>query len=63
MLKIKPKENYKLLGTYPVITLNKNKVYRAIIAINQPDYKKTGLVFCNDILLNKTEYTIIKKEG
>ena len=59
-MNIKPKENYRLLGTYPVITLNKNKVYKAIIATNQPSYKENGLVFCDDILLNKNEYTIIK---
>ena len=62
-MKIKPKENYRLLGTYPVITLNKNKVYKAIIATNQPNYKENGLLFCDDILLNKNEYTIINKKG
>ena len=59
-MNIKPKENYRLLGTYPVITLDRNKVYKAIIATNQPNYKENGLVFCGDILLNKNEYTIIK---
>ena len=54
-MKIKPKENYRLLGTYPVITLNKNKVYKAIIATNQPNYKEKGLVFCDHILLDKNE--------
>ena len=61
-MQVKPKENYRLLGTYPVITLNKNKVYKAIIATNQPDYKEKGLVFCDDILLNKNEYTIINRK-
>ena len=59
-MKIQPKENYELLGTYPVIKLDKNKVYNAVIADNQPDYKKKGLVFCGSILLNKSEYKIIK---
>jgi len=59
-MKIKPKENYKLLGTYPVITLDKTKVYDGVIAINQPDYKKKGLVFCGDILLSKEEYIIVE---
>ena len=59
-MRIQPKENYRLLGTYPVITLDKNKVYDGIIATNQPNYKKKGLVFCGDILLNKSEYIIIK---
>jgi|TARA_R110000744_G_scaffold181079_3_gene300127 hypothetical protein len=60
-MKIKPKENYRLLGTYPVITLNKNKVYKVIKATNQPNYKENGLVFCDNILLNKNEYTVIKE--
>ena len=59
-MRIQPKENYRLLGTYPVITLDKTKVYDGIIATNQPNYKKKGLVFCGDILLNKSEYIIIK---
>ena len=59
-MRIQPKENYRLLGTSPVITLDKNKVYDGIIATNQPNYKKKGLVFCGDILLNKSEYIIIK---
>jgi len=59
-MKIKPKENYKLAGTYPKIVLDKNKVYDGVIATNQPEYKKKGLVFCGDILLNKSEYKIIK---
>ena len=62
IMKIKPKENYKLLGTYPVITLDKTKVYEGVIATNQPDYKKKGLVFCGDILLSKEEYTIVEKQ-
>ena len=61
-MNIKPKENYRLLGTYPVITLDRNKVYKAIIATNQPNYKENGLVFCDDILLNKNEYTIITRK-
>ena len=59
-MRIKPKENYRLLGTYPVITLDKTKVYEGITATNQPNYKEEGLVFCGDILLNKDEYTIVK---
>jgi hypothetical protein len=62
-MKIKPNENYKLVGTYPKIVLDKNKIYDSVTATNQPNYKKKGLVFCNDILLNKSEYTIIKSRG
>jgi hypothetical protein len=57
-MKIKPKLNYNLLGTK--IRLNKNKIYNGIIATNQPNYKKAGLIFVNEILLNKKEYKIIK---
>ena len=56
-MKIKPKKNYKLLGTS--ISIDKTKVYNAIIATNQPNFKEKGLVFCGDILLNKNEYNII----
>ena len=58
-MKIKPNENYKLMGTYPVITLDKNKVYDGIIATNQPDYEEKGLVFCGDILLERGEYEVV----
>ncbi len=56
-MKVKPKENYKLLGTS--IVLNKDKIYNAVIAINQPNYKEKGLIFVNEVLLNKKEYIII----
>ena len=41
--KVRPKENYKLLGTNAV--LNKNLVYLAIDATNQPNWKTGGLIF------------------
>jgi hypothetical protein len=58
-MKIKPKYNYRLLGSYPVITLDNTKTYEGVTATNQPNYKKKGLVFCEDILLNKSEYKIV----
>ena len=57
-MRVKPKLNYQLLGTS--IRLNSKKVYRATIASNQPDYKKQGLIFVRGILLDKTEYMIVK---
>jgi len=54
-MQIKPKENYYTI-TYPIIRLDKTKVYEAVIATNQPDYKEKGLVFCGDLLLNNNEY-------
>ena len=56
-LLIKPKENYKLLGTG--IRLNKEKVYKATLATNQPNYKKLGLIFADDVLLNRDEYEVV----
>ena len=57
-MKIKPNKNYHSLGTN--IMLNKNLTYNGIIATNQPNYKKEGLIFVNEILLNKKEYKITK---
>ena len=62
-MKIKPKENYKLLGTD--IKLSKRHWYRAIDATNQPEWKEKGKVFAllggsysNDsFLLERGEYT------
>lgn len=58
-MKVKPKRNYHLLGTN--IKLNKSKIYKGIKATNIPNYKKEGLIFVNEILLNKSEYIIISK--
>jgi len=66
-MKVKPKLNYKLMGTN--IKLDKNKTYNYITAINQPDYKKEGKIFILEngnnknsfgFLLNKKEYEVIK---
>ena len=43
------------------IKLNKSKIYKGIKATNIPNYKKEGLIFVNEILLNKSEYIIISK--
>lgn len=56
-MEVKPKENYKLLGTS--IELDKERVYDAVKATNQPNYKQEGLIFVNDILLNKNEYVVV----
>ncbi len=53
-MKVKPNENYKLLGTN--ITLDKNREYVAFWATNQPAWKERGLIFVEDILLEKGEY-------
>ena len=56
-MRVKPNKNYKLLGTS--IELDKEKVYDAVKAINQPNYKQEGLIFVDDILLNANEYIVM----
>ena len=63
-MKIKPKENYSVLGYG---SLNKDKTYSAVIAYNQPDYVKEGKIFVEsnkdlkiELLLKKGEYEQIK---
>jgi len=57
-MKVKPKLNYKLYTTE--LKLDSTKIYKAEIATNQPDFEKQGLIFVNEILLNKDEYIIIE---
>jgi hypothetical protein len=64
MMKIKPRENYSVLGYG---SLNKDKTYSAVIAYNQPDYVKEGKIFVEanedlkiELLLKKGEYEQIK---
>ena len=59
-MKVKPLLNYRF-ANYPKSTsLNKNKVYDGVIAINQPKYKERGLIFINDMLLDKNEYGVVE---
>ena len=59
-MRIRPKEDYKLLGTS--VVLDKNKVYPASIATNQPDYQQNESIFVyyddhgGSMLLHKGEY-------
>jgi|TARA_R100001079_G_C4361571_1_gene115268 hypothetical protein len=64
MMKIKPRENYSVLGYG---SLNKDKTYSAVIAYNQPDYVKEGKIFVEsnkdlkiELLLKKGEYEQIE---
>ena len=57
-LTVKPHDDYELLGTQ--IKLDKNRVYKAHIAFNQPDYKRYGLIFVDGVLLNRSEYRLVK---
>ena len=56
---VKPKLNYRLYATH--ISVSKDKTYKATIATSQPNYKERGAVFVGGILLEKGEYTIVKK--
>jgi hypothetical protein len=62
-MKIKPKENYSINGYGK---LNKAKIYKAVIATNQPDYKEKGKIFVEpnedlriELLLTRNEYEIV----
>ena len=57
---VQPKGNFKLVNELDNTALNKNKVYNADIAYNQPLYKEKGLIFIDGLLLNKNDYIIIK---
>ena len=66
-MKVKPLNDFKLLGTG--IRLSKNKIYEAINATNQPNWKSRGLIFITNaegdsseigFLLDSTDYTIIE---
>jgi hypothetical protein len=64
-MKVKPKENYSLLGT--AVVLDNTKVYTASHASNIPDWKEKGLIFvhesededCAAILLESGEYEVV----
>ncbi len=56
-MKIKPLESYRLYGTQNGIV--EGQTYEATVATSIPDYKEHGFVFCNEILLYKSEYVIV----
>jgi hypothetical protein len=63
-MKVRPLENYRLLGT--AIVLDNTKVYSASHAENQPNWKEKGLIFvhesddddCVGVLLCEGEYEV-----
>jgi hypothetical protein len=64
-MKIKPKANYSMEGYGK---LKKDKIYNAVIAYNQPDFKSKGKIFVEanedlriELLLTANEYKIITK--
>ena len=58
IIKVRPKLAYKLLGTE--IELDPNKVYDAVEARHIPGWKERELLWVNEVLLEKGEYTIIE---
>ena len=61
-MRVRPLENYKLLGTD--IKLDKTKVYNAVHATNQPEWEDRGLIFVDDdhhfgFLLSKEDYVVV----
>lgn len=44
-MKVKMLRTMKLLGTYPVWTFHKGRIYNAEPATNQPNWKNLGLYF------------------
>lgn len=61
-MQVKPNENYRQAWNYNQ-ALDKNKVYEATIATNQPNYEERGLIFVEDFLLEKGEYTVVEISG
>lgn len=57
-MRVKPNRSYELLGTS--IKLDKERVYDAVKATNQPNYEEEGLIFVSEILLNKNEYQVVE---
>lgn len=64
MFKIRMNKTLKLLGTWPLVTFHKGTTYTAIHAVNQPNWRKLGLVFAEKrngecMLLVSGEYTVV----
>lgn len=66
---IKPRLRFSNVGGTVGVGMNPKRIYRAIVATNQPDYKEKGLVFVNlkqkagtdFILLGKEDYLVVRK--
>jgi len=62
-MKVKPLDNYKLLGT-PIV-LDKDVVYEATWATNQPDWSRKRKIFVGEgpgVLLSAGEYVIVESD-
>lgn len=65
-MRVQPLNDFRMLGTG--IHVSKDKVYDAIHATNQPDWKERGLIFIQGaegdstdlgFLLDKTDYMVV----
>jgi hypothetical protein len=69
-LLVRPKSAFTNVGGTFGVRLNPKRIYRAVIATNQPNYKKRGLIFIDvkqkagtdEFLLDKEDYIIVKKK-
>jgi hypothetical protein len=59
-VKIKPKLAYRN-PCYPINEMDPNKVYDAVHATNQPNWKERKAIFAGGHLLEDGEYTIVKE--
>jgi hypothetical protein len=68
-LLIRPKLAFENVGGNWCIKLNPKRIYRADVAVNQPDYKIRGKIFVDvkrkcgtdSFLLEKGDYDIVKR--
>lgn len=58
-MKIKPKRAYRN-PCIPINQMDTEKVYDAVPASNQPDWKEKKKIFAGDHLLEDGEYTIVE---
>jgi len=62
---IKPKLSFREAGFQGMHgwpwAVKANKVYKAMPATNQPNYKKEGKVFVGELLLTKKDYTVVTR--
>ncbi len=67
-MKIRIKQTCKLLPHSKHSTFHKGRVYSALVATNQPNWKEKGKVFAikqngAEILLQRGEYEIVGEKG
>ena len=63
---VKPKLSFReagfegMGGKFPW-AVKANRVYKAMPATNQPNYKREGKVFVGELLLTKKDYTVVTR--